>query len=158
MGICSWCWNLHGSFIGFVEESKEATTFGLKTIRRSQSFFQTPLKITGIIFPSTATNCDGINSLSFSRSSESSTFIIRIPCFEFILNLSRPPTRHKRSENPGNFSHDGSNDWLVDLSNSWARRAVSGDGDGDKNCTDDFVGRSTSACCLHIPKFCFACG
>jgi hypothetical protein len=121
LGICPWCWNLHGSFIGFVEESSEAKTFELKTIRRSQSFFPTPLKITGIIFPITATKCDGINSLSFSQISERSTFIIRIPCCQFILNLSRHPTQDKRSQNPGNFSHDCSNDWLIHLSNPWVR-------------------------------------
>ncbi|WP_333456013.1 hypothetical protein [Microcoleus sp. Pol10D4] len=47
--------------------SNKAKTFELKTIIRNQVFFQTPLKITGIIFYSTATNCDGINSLNFKK-------------------------------------------------------------------------------------------
>ncbi|MEG4330313.1 hypothetical protein, partial [Microcoleus sp. herbarium5] len=34
---CSWCWNLHGSFIGFVEESNKAKTLEVKTIRRNPS-------------------------------------------------------------------------------------------------------------------------
>ncbi|MEG4530237.1 hypothetical protein [Microcoleus sp. D2_18a_D3] len=47
--------------------SNKAKTFELKTIIRNQVFFETAFKITGIIFPSTATHCGGINSLNFKR-------------------------------------------------------------------------------------------